>query len=233
MLYKYDFTDVRDWVHIEMEQVSDGTKGEFVLIDQNDPSQGYQSYDPTNPDHANLPTFRLIEKYQTLDAAGQTVDTLAFIEEVVDKYTQHAMDKMLGNTKVTLNALDYTYMDVAGDENPNVAVKSIFESSFKEIWQEGIHIQNSAIVHDSVVIPKFKLNELVLNLYKAGTSTYDQSQATIDMADDAERVLSEKRSLYGAWQNRLEHIYANSCNMEENLTASESRIRVRIVRTKW
>ena len=147
------------------------------------------------------------------------------MEEVVEKYAQHAMDKMLGNTKVTLNALDYTYMDVAGDEKPNVAVKSIFESSFKEIWQEGIHIQNSAVVHDSVRLPKFKLNELVLNLYKAGTRTYEEAQATIDMADDAVRVLSEKRSLYGAWQNRLEHIYANSCNMEENATASESRIR--------
>ncbi len=45
------------------------------------------------------------------------------------------------------------------------------------------------------------------------------------MADDAVRILSGKRSIYGAWQNRLEFIYANSCNMEENAQASESRIR--------
>lgn len=225
MLYKYDFTDVRDWMHIEMEEVTDGSKGEYVPIDPNDLSQGYRRYDPANPDHANLPTYNLTEKFQMLDKDGNPVGTLTSMEEVVEKYAQHAMDKMLGNTKVTLNALDYTYMDVAGDEKPNVAVKSIFESSFKEIWQEGIHIQNSAVVHDSVRLPKFKLNELVLNLYKAGTRTYEEAQATIDMADDAVRVLSEKRSLYGAWQNRLEHIYANSCNMEENATASESRIR--------
>ena len=65
----------------------------------------------------------------------------------------------------------------------------------------------------------------MLNLHKAGTKDYAQSQATIAMADDAVRILSGKRSIYGAWQNRLEFIYANSCNMEENAQASESRIR--------
>ena len=45
------------------------------------------------------------------------------------------------------------------------------------------------------------------------------------MSDDAIRILSGKRSAYGALQNRFEHVYANSCNMSENTQAAESRLR--------
>lgn len=216
MLFKYDYSDVSDWVEYRMDQ---DPNGNYVYKNGTDATDGYRLYSPA--DGSNIDRFTMVESY--VDAAG---NPLTNTQEIIEKYAEYAMNKMMGNTGVSLNVLDYTYMEVSGDEKQNVAVKSVFESVFDETGDSAvIHIQNSSILHDSVKIPRFQLNEVVLNLHKAGTKDYAQSQATIAMADDAVRILSGKRSIYGAWQNRLEFIYANSCNMEENVQASESRIR--------
>jgi flagellin len=47
----------------------------------------------------------------------------------------------------------------------------------------------------------------------------------IDTIDDMINAVSKQRGLYGAVQNRLEHRLANLATYQENLTASESRIR--------
>jgi flagellin len=49
--------------------------------------------------------------------------------------------------------------------------------------------------------------------------------ALIDTIDDAIVAVSKKRSEFGAVQNRLEHRLNNLATYQENLTASESRIR--------
>lgn len=217
MSYKYDFSDISDWVQVKMEK---DPVGDYVYINGVDETDGYRSYNPLIDIAADRFT-----KTQTFVDKTNGDAPLQSIQEVIQKYTDYAIDKMLKNTDVKLNAENYTFMSVSGDENQNVAIKTIFESSVAELWTEGIHIQNSSVVDDSVIIPKFRMNEMVLNLHRAGARTYDEAQATIQMADDAVRILSGKRSLYGAWQNRLEYIYSNSCNMQENAQASESRLR--------
>ncbi len=226
LYYKYDFTDAADWINITMTKNS---SGKYVYANGIDDTNGYREYDPAKDDPVNpgdpVPErFTLTETFKDPNGTPGS-KPLNFLSDVVYAYADYAIDKMLKKSTVSLNALDYTYMNVSGEELPNVAVKSLFETSFTDGEKNGIHIQNSAAVDDSVVIPKFRMNTLVLNLHKARTRDYEESQATIAMADDAVRILSEKRSLYGAWQNRLEHIYANSCNMQENSQASESRIR--------
>lgn len=219
LLYKYDFSDVKDWVHV---QIANDNNGDYVedgvTADGNKKYRKYDSIIDAGKDRFKLET--------SFDNKGNTGSPIGSFGEVVTQYTQYALDKMLGNTQVQLNALDYTYIDVSGDENQNVAVKSIFDSVLSsKREQQGIHIQNSGNVGDSIIIPKFGVNTFELNLYKAGTLTYEQAQKTIQMSDDAIRILSGKRSAYGALQNRLEHIYANSCNMAENTQAAESRLR--------
>jgi len=51
------------------------------------------------------------------------------------------------------------------------------------------------------------------------------SLSTIDSIDDAIKNVSTARANYGAVQNRLEHRMNNLATYQENLTASESRIR--------
>lgn len=221
LLYKYDFSDVKDWVHVQMTNDSNGDYvADGVGLGGNTKYRKYNSATDAGKDR-----FKLETSFEDKGNAGNP-GTLGSFRDVVDQYTRHALDKMLGNTGVELNALDYTYIDVSGNENQNVAVKSIFDSVLTDKKeQHGIHIQHSGNVGDSTIIPKFGVNTFELNLYKAGTLTYEQAQDTIQMSDDAIRILSGKRSAYGALQNRLEHIYANTCNMEENTQAAESRLR--------
>ena len=57
----------------------------------------------------------------------------------------------------------------------------------------------------------------------AGTNSF--SAMTIDQIDDAINEVSARRAEFGAVQNRLEHRLNNLATYQENLVASESRIR--------
>jgi flagellin len=59
----------------------------------------------------------------------------------------------------------------------------------------------------------------------AKTALSTGSLSTIDTIDDAIKNVSTARANYGAVQNRLEHRMNNLATYQENLTASESRIR--------
>ena len=61
----------------------------------------------------------------------------------------------------------------------------------------------------------------------AGTYTGDAAFTALTLADvdNAIKEISSSRSEFGAVQNRLEHRLANLATYQENLTASESRIR--------
>ena len=58
-----------------------------------------------------------------------------------------------------------------------------------------------------------------------GAFTDLSDAAAISTIDDAISGVSEARATFGAVQNRLEHALANLTTYEENLTASESRVR--------
>ncbi|PLT32623.1 hypothetical protein CUU64_18285 [Bacillus sp. V5-8f] len=61
--------------------------------------------------------------------------------------------------------------------------------------------------------------------YTLDISSNEKAQAVIVVVDDAIQRVSEERSRLGALQNRLEYTVDNLKYMNENLTASESRIR--------
>lgn len=111
-----------------------------------------------------------------------------------------------------------------GNENTNTAVNSEFEAYVKEDTFN-FHIQLSGQAWDSVQLPYVVMNTMKMHLYKADVTTWQGAQDTIDNADYAINYISEKRALYGAYQNRLEHIYLNNKNAGENTTAAESRLR--------
>jgi len=71
------------------------------------------------------------------------------------------------------------------------------------------------------------LNELTSITTTAGASTAltTGGLSTIDLIDTAIKTVSKVRADFGAVQNRLEHRLNNLATYQENLTASESRIR--------
>ncbi len=211
--YTYDFGDVADCVQVNMAA---DANGEYVRLADG----SYEAYDSQK--HGGLDRYTMEIAYKNKSDGSDAADLAGVMED----YVRQAMDDTLGNSNIHLDATDYTYLDIDGQENHNVAVRAEFESHLEESpYDNGLHIQNSSIVYDSVEIPRFALNTVVLGMYRAGAKNYEQAQATIGYMDHALGVLSGRRTLYGAWQNRLEHICSVSEITEENTQAAESRIR--------
>lgn len=214
--YTYDYADAADNVVVEM--VNDNA-GDYVQL----PDGTYEKYDAAAyPDPANQPQrYSLNITYKKTDGS-----LAADKEEVAGDYAGEALKNITGKTNVQLDATDYTYINVSGDENPNVAINSEFEAYVDETEYENIlHIQVSGRAWDSIEIPRITVNNLKTHIYKANVSTWQNAQNTIGYADYAINYISEQRALYGAYQNRLEHTYNNNANTEENVTAAESRLR--------
>ncbi len=212
--YTYNYGDIADSIVVEMQQAALGS-----YIKENG---GYVLYDNTNPAHIGADRYDMNISYKNADGT-QTLNDLG---ETIEDYKKFALKDMLENTSVQLDVNDYTYMDMKGDENHNVAIQAVFDSELVETpYENGIYIQNSSLVDDKIKIPRFPMNTVVLRLYRAGTKTFEQSQSSIDYCDYALEKVLGKRSLYGAYQNRLEHTYQVKSIEEENSQAAESRIR--------
>lgn len=92
---------------------------------------------------------------------------------------------------------------------------------------EKVDIQTEDTNSDSAVIPLEYacLNNYVLGIDEMSTETTASARDAIDTIDKAAKIVSEQRSLFGAYQNRLEHSALVNDNTAENTTAAESRIR--------
>lgn len=157
------------------------------------------------------------------DRAKNVMAATFGLEKSGSVYTETPAKK---EAKVQLSPTDYTYTTLLGKEKPNSANRSQFKSVVVKTPQRyGIHIQNSSNVGDNLLIEKFAMNTVELGLFAIHTRDYEGAQKTIGACDNAMAVLNDRRSYFGASQNRLEHTYANSANAEENQQAAESRIR--------
>ncbi len=213
--YTYNFGDAMN--NIATEMTANAANGAYVKMDDGT----YEAYDDMDLDHQGRDRYDLKITYK--DMNGNDVNNLS---SAVDAYKDYAIDKMLGGSNIQLDAKDYTYMRINGNENSNVAVHPMYESIVTQVpYENGLHIQNSSQRGDAVVIPRFALNSVVLKLHMANVKTFEKAQKTIDYTDYALAFLNERRSMYGAYSNRLEHTYAANANTMENTQASESRIR--------
>ena len=180
--------------------------------------QNWPANDPTNP--APTEKYQLAVTYK--DSTGATVNKA----DAKKEYAQNAIQDMLSATNLSLDAQDYTTMGITGDEKSNVAIRAEFNSYIKDLTTDnGIDIKHSGISGDKTTIPRFPMNTVVLGLYAAGSQTIAQAEKTLGYTKKALEYVSTKRSLYGAYQNRLEHTYNNNLNSSENTSAAESRIR--------
>ena len=64
-----------------------------------------------------------------------------------------------------------------------------------------------------------------LDLHDCDVKESTKANATLNKVSKALNKVSEQRSLFGAYQNRMEHAIENVDNMAENVQAAESRIR--------
>ncbi|MCM1282838.1 MAG: hypothetical protein NC180_00630 [Muribaculaceae bacterium] len=244
LTYQYDHTDYENQIQVEM--VKNNTSGQYVK----NAVGSYVEYKPA--DHAGMDRYDVHIIYandgngnanstqtetKTIKVGGEniTVITSGSPQLARETYADRAVSEMVGASAVSLNATDYTSAVRVGDENPNVAVDSIFRAysamplpptrwdSIK--WEDSIQIQKSGDVPNRLTIPRFSVNSAVLGLGRANCLTEGDSRNTIDMVNWALANVSAKRSLYGSLQNALEHAIRSNENTEENTQAAESRIR--------
>ena len=69
------------------------------------------------------------------------------------------------------------------------------------------------------------LNRGALGLSGIDVSSYSSASGSLANVDQAMAILSEERSKFGAYQNRLEHVIAVNKNTAENLQSAESSLR--------
>ncbi|MNI72827.1 putative flagellin YvzB [compost metagenome] len=88
-----------------------------------------------------------------------------------------------------------------------------------------VKIQTGDREDDYLKIPLFDVRSAALGISTIGVSSNTDSGQSLDKLSNALSLVSAYRSVYGAYQNRLEHTMNNVGNYTENLVASESRIR--------
>ncbi len=88
-----------------------------------------------------------------------------------------------------------------------------------------LHIQAGSQADNGIDLEWYGMSLSTIGLGGANVTTADKAKSTITMCDTAIETVSEARSTFGAYQNRLEHSFNVNSFTAENLDASESRIR--------
>ncbi|MFV2046304.1 flagellinolysin [Metabacillus sp. YM-086] len=138
---------------------------------------------------------------------------------------------LIGSDSSTL-APTYNNIDIV-DETPYGTVTTDPLSSFNEIWPGGTSGGSVSVSNLSFQIGANANQNIHLSLVDVRSSSLGISSVQLDLDandaitkfDEALETVSEYRSSFGALQNRLEKALNVAATTEENLTASESRIR--------
>lgn len=89
----------------------------------------------------------------------------------------------------------------------------------------GFYVQGGTEGGQHIQIQYEALSTIVLGMQHTNVLTAESAQRAIDEVKGALQMVSEQRSTFGAYQNRLEHAQNINANVEENTQAAESLIR--------
>lgn len=142
-------------------------------------------------------------------------------------FTQGSGAIKTGGTKGSSSnlTLDGTIANATGVATLNTHFTLDFVNSSGSTGSEEIIFQVGANSGQSVRLQNADLRTSALGLVTTDIKTQSGADTAISAFDAAIGLVSNARSYFGSVQNRLEHTLANLANAEENLTASESRIR--------
>ena len=161
------------------------------------------------------------------NTSGKNVGSL-WINFSVDQ--SDTEETILNKVKSALN--DNTLLDIAktGTNAESVTMYPLYTNSnninvpvyggvTKIQIQSGVEAgQFIDIIYDCLGLPQ-------LGIKDTDISTVESAQDAVDEIKGAMQIVSEQRSLFGAYQNRLEHAYRINMNSSENTQAGESLIR--------
>ncbi len=113
---------------------------------------------------------------------------------------------------------DYFYWE-APEEKSSIVQVPVYGG------QIGMIIQSGSEADNDIPIVYEKLNNGVLGIRNLEIIDSASAQAAIDTLKGAFKIVNEQRSLFGAYQNRMEHAVLNDNNIRINTQDSESQIR--------
>ncbi len=186
----------------EWVQDADGYK-KYVYSDYYDGSGGFKPGITEEPPRYNISITNTISSWEA--------------------YYDSIMNDIASGSKLELEATDYAYANYAANENPNSAVVSTFDFRIEE--KLGFWIQAGANKDDGMAMTWEGFNAYSLGIGSSGTSTREAASDLILEAEKASGKISRLRSHFGAYANRMEHMYNIAQNTSENLQYAESRIR--------
>lgn len=134
-----------------------------------------------------------------------------------------ALGKLSGLDIYSDDSYSYLSSYVSSEDSANRLDVPTYEPCYE--YAKCVDIQAGANEGQIIPVDYAMLSLSLLDIEDIQVDTFDHAQDALKRIDDAIRIISEQRSLFGAYQNRLEHAKAIDDNTGENLQAAESTIR--------
>lgn len=171
------------------------------------------------------------QKFTCKDGSETTsVGSMSFTMTVRPGATAEEVNKALGeairgldiyssNSRSTMTASGSSWSSMNKVEIPT------YEPRYE--YKKRLDIQAGANEGQMIPVKYDMLSLSLLEIEDISVDTFESAQKTlsIEKIDGAIKKISEQRSLFGAYQNRLEHAELIDDNTAENLQAAESHIR--------
>lgn len=104
-------------------------------------------------------------------------------------------------------------------------VRNIDGTVNKEVKEYKLWIQSGSKEKEGISLEKPLLNNNILGIDGISVLSHEEAKTSISQTDSALAIISRKRSLMGAYQNRLEYAAKIDDNISENTQNAESRLR--------
>lgn len=165
---------------------------------------------------------------------GQTFydDVLFYaVDKFEEEYSKKEEEFFRGQKNYLKNKLE---INAYQSEKPYVTVNgSTVSNATQNSWytpvvmipEREMYVQSGANRGEDTLLHWKGLNVSAIGLSGANVQTNETAVSTLGMVKKALNHVSEQRSIWGAYQNRLEHIYDSNKNYYENLSNAESGIR--------
>lgn len=243
----YSFNSMAD-VNITLNDADTSSRDYMTVKYQYDYSeliQGNLAYQVTPDSNGQYVYDAVTGNYEKYDSSRHnpadrvTIDSIQFSKDAafVENYVKTTMYSNIANaSKIQLQSNDYAYANLHGNEKPNQAMVTRFDTP-KQINRlkgggntveeriEYLRIQCSSNTIDNLFIQKAELSVNRLGMRKMSLMTEGQATEAIDIVAEAINKVNKIRSRFGAYQNRLEHAYDITLNTHENTQYAESAIR--------
>ena len=142
---------------------------------------------------------------------------------------ENTQEAILKNITQALNANTiFDFERDAGNDSHYIGTASAHTHNIDVPFYGGIcgfYVQAGTEGGQHISVQYESLSSIVLGLEHTNTLTQESSRNAIDEIKGALQMVSEQRSTFGAYQNRIEHASNINANVEENTQAAESRIR--------